>query len=112
MNADVLQLQQSTGTALESCSGSHVYTPTQLPVCSGPMVQGRGAGRTGKLSGGRIVSGGAGDIIVGHHWGAHRLQCPVGGVLPVRVRVETGLLRGEVISDDRQTPASCRGSTS
>lgn len=54
------------------------------------MVEGGGAARTGKLSDGHIVSGGAGDIIVGHHWGAHWLQCPVGGVLPVHVRGKGG----------------------
>lgn len=71
--------------------GSHVYTPpTRLPVCSGAMVQGSGAARTGKLPGGHIVSGGAGHIIVWYHWGAHRLQCPVGGVLPVQARGEGG----------------------
>lgn len=71
--------------------GSHVYTPpTRLPVCSGAMVQGSGAARTGKLPDGHIVSGGAGHIIVWYHWRAHRLQCPVGGVLPVQARGEGG----------------------
>ena len=72
------------------------------------MVQGSGAARTGKLSGGHIVSGGAGHIIVWYHWGAHRLQCPVGGVLPVQAggEGETELMwrrrrrRRRIISDD------------
>lgn len=54
------------------------------------MVEGGGADRTGELPGGHIVSGGAGDVIVGHHRGAHRLQCPVGGVLPVQARGKGG----------------------
>lgn len=45
------------------------------------MVEGGGAARTGK-PGSHMVSGGTGDVIVGHHWGAHRLQGPVGGGLP------------------------------
>lgn len=76
--------------ALKLSSGSHVYTPTPLPVCSGAMVEGGGAGRTGKLSDSHIVPGGAGDVIVGHHRGAHWLQCPVGGVLPVHVGGQGG----------------------
>lgn len=72
--------------AIKSSSGSHVCRLTQLPVCSGSMVEGSSAGRTRKLPSCRIVSGWAGDIIIGHHWGAHRLQCPVGGVLPVHAR--------------------------
>lgn len=53
------------------------------------MVEGGSAGWTGELPGGHIVSGWTGDIVIGHHWGAHWLQGPVGGVLPVNV--ETGL---------------------
>lgn len=62
----------------------------RLPVRSGSMVEGGGAGRTGNLSDRHVTSGGAGDIIVGHHWGAHRLQCPVGGVLPAHARGKGG----------------------
>lgn len=52
------------------------------------MVEGGGARRTGELPRGHIVSGGAGDIIVGHHRGAHWFQGPVGGVLPVHAEGE------------------------
>jgi len=68
------------------------------------VVEGGGAGRTGKLSDGHVVSGGTGDIIVGHHWGADWLQCPVGGVLPVHARGEGGdRVNGGDISMTRST---------
>lgn len=60
---------------------SHGYA--RLPVRPGSVVEGGGAGRTGELAGGHIVSGWTGHIVIGHHWGAHWLQSPVGGVLPV-----------------------------
>lgn len=68
--------------AQKSHHGGHVYTLTPLPVCSGSVVQGGGPDRTGELSACCTGSGGAGDIIIGHHRGAHRFQGPVGGVLP------------------------------
>lgn len=75
---------------LGSCSGSHVYMLTRLPVRPGSMVQGGGATRTGELAGSHIAPGGAGDIIIWYHRGAHWLQCPVGGVLPVHAKGEGG----------------------
>lgn len=97
---DAKEFQQGKGKALNPILAGHVYPLTRLPVCSGSMVEGSGAGRTWKLSHCHIVSGRAGDIIIGYNRGAHRLQCPVGGVLPVhakrkgedRVNGETNLI--------------------
>lgn len=95
--------QRNKSETLKLCSFSPICTLNRLPVRSGSLVQGGGADRTGKLSSTHIVSCRAGGVIVGHHGGAYRLQCPVRGVLvPVHARsqgeedVQTGTHRWSV----------------